>query len=237
MSSRDGCLYRAKSTVVTAPRSGPRDRILPGAKFHLSICWGLASARWDLSEGWPGLDQGSWMTALRCRPARAADRTLGSAISNLYSQCVEGEGDTGTDARRAVAAKLEELIEFLSQSALDELRGAMNTILQTDETKVAQAAPELHSRLELIKELAEFLDKVDPHSIPEREFQELFRKRPTELVEDALVKGKLRERRIMIEAKDAEISRKLLRWTWVAAIAGVLASLGAVAAVIISALK
>lgn len=119
---------------------------------------------------------------------------LGYAAARLYSQYVEEDGDTGgTAARRALVAKLEELIEFLGQATLDELRRAMNATVQTDTTRAQLASPQLLKRLKDIRELADILDNIDPHSIAERESKELFKKHPAELVEDALVKGKLRE--------------------------------------------
>jgi hypothetical protein len=169
-------------------------------------------------------------------PADLATRrtALGCAIPSLYSRCMGGEGDTGsTAARREVVEKLEKIIGSLCQSVLDELQGAMNATLQTG----THVAPQLHDRLKSISEIAKILDDIDPHSINKEKIEELKKQGPTELVEDALAQGKLRERRILIEAKVAEINRKLLRWTWVAAIASVFASLGAVAAVLVAVLK
>ena len=133
-----------------------------------------------------------------------------------------------------MVAKLEELIEFMCQSVLDELRGAMNATLQTDAEKAKQVPPQLRDQLKSIGEIAKILDDIDPHSINKAEFERLKKKRPTELVEDALAIGKLRERRVIIEAKEAEINRKLARWTWIAALAGIAAGLGAVVAALVA---
>jgi hypothetical protein len=156
---------------------------------------------------------------------------------------VEKHSDTnGQAARRDLVAWLEQAIGFLSQSALEKLNSATNPMQQTDATKIKRQLDEpMRSELELIGKLAKIMDDIDPHSIKEQDLETLFKKGPSELVKDALVEGKLRERRIIIEAKEAEIaaeeaetSRRLVRWTVWAALGGVAAGIGAVAAAVIA---
>jgi hypothetical protein len=74
------------------------------------------------------------------------------------------------------------------------------------------------SALAKLRELIELREKIDPHVLTSEELTALRRKPPMEIVEEALKIGRLRERRILVEAKDAETNNWLARLTAAASI-------------------
>ena len=79
------------------------------------------------------------------------------------------------------------------------------------------------SALAKLRELIEFRDKIDPHVLTSDDLSALRRKRPMEIVEEALRIGRLRERRILVEATDAETNHRLARLTAAASIIALVA--------------
>ncbi len=65
------------------------------------------------------------------------------------------------------------------------------------------------SEFKLIAQLKSAVDKIDPHIIDEVELDRMMRKSPTALAREALLKGELRERRMIIQAKEARTNRWL----------------------------
>jgi hypothetical protein len=79
------------------------------------------------------------------------------------------------------------------------------------------------SALAELRKLTELRDKIDPHVLTSDELSALRRKRPMEIVEEPLTIGHLRERRILVEAKDAETNHLLVRLTAAASIIALVA--------------
>jgi hypothetical protein len=76
-----------------------------------------------------------------------------------------------------------------------------------------------------LTKLKKIVDALDPHTLTEQEFKKLWRQRPKTIIKDAVVSGRFRERRILLQAKEAETNRKLARTAFVAALVAVLAAL------------
>jgi len=123
-----------------------------------------------------------------------------------------------------LAASLEQAIIFLSESKdLELLQTQLDTaVREGNPTKATESAQDLAGRLNVIVSLKGTLDKIDPHTIDPKQFQDLKNKKLTELVEDALVEGKYRERRMILQAREAETNQNLAWAAWAAAIAALI---------------
>jgi hypothetical protein len=117
-----------------------------------------------------------------------------------------------------VVRSLEQSIALLSQSegvrfAWEQLDAA---IKGGDAEAVSEAAEDMVERLNVVSRLTKTVDTIDPHVLELGQFQTLWKKRPKALVQDALVAGKLRERRMLLQAKEAETNRLLAYVAFVA---------------------
>ena len=63
--------------------------------------------------------------------------------------------------------------------------------------------------LEPLAKLQKIVDDLDPHTLSKDEFKKWWSKRPKAISQDAVVSGRLRERRILLQAKEAETNRRL----------------------------
>jgi hypothetical protein len=127
---------------------------------------------------------------------------------------MEGKGPATPGAGLPeLVATLEESIVFLSQDeALQSARERLATAINARDSKdVAEAAQAVLEKLEVITQLTKTLQTLDPHVLEEGQFAKLWEKRPKDLVEEAVVEGKFRERRIILQAKEAETNRLLVR--------------------------
>jgi hypothetical protein len=126
------------------------------------------------------------------------------------------------DRRTELAKLLEQSVEHLSEDLLNEakpLEEAINTGKVADISQAAQNFLKL-PQLECIKALTEIEGKIDPHAIEPKQFRELWRKKPEQLIEEGLAEGKYRERRIILDARNLQTNQRL---GWVAIIAAVVA--------------
>jgi hypothetical protein len=124
------------------------------------------------------------------------------------------------DHRTELVDLLEQSIMCLSENAnlykaMQSLKGAL---AMQNAASIIQAADSLLPQLELIGKLTDAVDKIDPHKMEPAQFKKLRRMRPTKLIEGALAEGKLRERRIILQAKEAATNRLLAYAAFLAAI-------------------
>jgi hypothetical protein len=124
--------------------------------------------------------------------------------------------------RRKLGDTLEEYVAWLCESeeirsATAELKAAMDS---RDRTKAASAAEKVRQCAKEIEELTKLIDQVDPHVLDQAQVKSLRKLGPTKLVADALHEGKLRERRMLLQAMEADTNRRL---AWVAFIAAMVA--------------
>jgi hypothetical protein len=71
--------------------------------------------------------------------------------------------------------------------------------------------------LDQLAKLQKIVDDLDPHTISEVKFKKWWSKSTKEIIQDAAVSGRFRERRIILQAKEAETNRKLARIAFIAA--------------------
>src|SRR6266568_1675256 len=148
--------------------------------------------------------------------------------SRLHNETMEGKAHADVQpGRPELVASLAQSIEFLSQDEhLQSRRQQLDAAIKShNPEEVSRIAGELRKQLELISQLTGTLEKIHPHTISRQQFEDLKDKSPTELTEDALILGKMRERRMILQAKDAETNRRLAWAAWAAAIAATLAAL------------
>lgn len=122
--------------------------------------------------------------------------------------------------RRDLSDTLDKYLSWLcdsteTKSATEELKVAMAS---GDRTKAALAADKLRQPAKEIAELAKRIDQIDPHVLDPAEAKDLRKLGPIRLVEDALHHGKLRERRMLLQAMEAETNRWLAKVAVVAAV-------------------
>jgi hypothetical protein len=98
-----------------------------------------------------------------------------------------------------------------------------DTIRQRDGPSVIAAATTYIRELAVLRELIDIREKIDPHVLTIDEIAALRSKAPAEIVEEALRIGRLRERRILIEAKEAETNQRLVRLTATASVVALIA--------------
>jgi hypothetical protein len=78
---------------------------------------------------------------------------------------------------------------------------------------------QLEQQLDPLAKLQKFVDDLDPHTLSPEKFKELWSKRPNEIIQGAVEAGRLRERRILLQAKEAETNRRLAYAAFFAALA------------------
>jgi hypothetical protein len=122
-----------------------------------------------------------------------------------------------------VVAKLERLIAYLAQGpALRMARERLEAAIETsDPAEISEAAQALREELDVIAWLTKAVETIDPHVLDPAEFKKVWRKWPRVLVKEALVEGKLRERRIILQAKEARTNQLLALAAFAAALAAV----------------
>jgi hypothetical protein len=76
---------------------------------------------------------------------------------------------------------------------------------------------ELEERLAPLLKLQKIVDDLDPHRLSEDEFKELWPKKPKEIIRGAVETGRLRERRILLQAKEATTNTLLAKSAFLAA--------------------
>jgi hypothetical protein len=115
--------------------------------------------------------------------------------------------------RRALANELRDAAgEMLHSQEIKALRDGLAAAIRDGKGEsVAAQAKQLRTGLKSAMELLDHADKLEPHSLEEAELRALFEKKPSELAMEALVKGKLRERRMVLQAKEAETNRRAVR--------------------------
>jgi hypothetical protein len=115
--------------------------------------------------------------------------------------------------RRALAKELRDAAgEMLHSQQIKALRDGLAAAIRDGKGEsVAGQAEELRTGLKSAMELLDHADKLEPHSLEEAELRALFKKKPSEIAMEALVEGKLRERRMVLQAKEAETNRRAVR--------------------------
>lgn len=117
-------------------------------------------------------------------------------------------------------APLRELVAILDRtsiwiSASEPTRMAATELEEAlageDAARTEVAALALSARLELMRKLTDLRDKIDPHVLYPEELKRLRAMDPGDLVDDALLQGRLRERRILVEAMEAATNRLAAR--------------------------
>jgi quercetin dioxygenase-like cupin family protein len=172
--------------------------------------WHGASADDELVHLAVSLGHAAWST-----DSVSADEYAGNIAgtdASPVSHCAEATEEYQS-ALRDLAKTIGQSVTLLSDSrsvrtASADLRKAVD---DGDPVKASDAATDLLARLELIRKLTRAADDIDPHVLAPSELERLWKMEPTELIDDALREGKLRERRIMVEAKEAETNRRLAR--------------------------
>ena len=122
--------------------------------------------------------------------------------------------------RRELAETLDAYVEWLCES--DEIRSATTelkeAIANRDRTKAASSAEALRQRANKIEQLLKLVDQVDPHVLDQAQVKTLYEQGPIKLVKDALHQGKFRERRMLLEAIEAQTNQYLAWAAFLAAI-------------------
>jgi hypothetical protein len=88
--------------------------------------------------------------------------------------------------------------------------------------KTVDLTTRLQRRLAPVAKLQKIVDDLDPHRLSEDEFDELWPQRPKEIIRGAVVSGRLRERRILLQAKEARTNTWLARSAVFAALVALL---------------
>jgi hypothetical protein len=123
------------------------------------------------------------------------------------------ERDNSEQARlREYPTQLRAVADEILRRSLDMEKWRkehLNSPEGVNETAVAESVNDLLGRIKLAINLLDAADKLDHHSLPESEVNRLFAMRPRELAKEALRKGEFRERRLVLQAREAETNQRL----------------------------
>ena len=130
------------------------------------------------------------------------------------------KSSSGAD-RRELADTLEEYVAWLCES--DEIRSATAELkaamANRDRMKAASAFGNLRQCWQEIEQLIKLIDQVDPHVLHRAQVRTLRKLGPIKLVEEALDQGKFRERRMLLQAMEAQTNQRLAWAAFLAAMA------------------
>ena len=133
--------------------------------------------------------------------------------------------------RASAAKELRETVEALRRAIAllnrsDTVQGLtkeLNDAVSAGDAETTETAARLlRTRLDLVTQLTKIAEDLDPHALDPSELDRLWRLPPTELVDEALFLGNFRERRMVLQAKEAETNRLLARAAIGASIVAVL---------------
>jgi hypothetical protein len=103
------------------------------------------------------------------------------------------------------------------RTATRQLRDRVTSGEKIDKETLDTLVNGLEQQLAPLIKLQKIVDDLDPHTLSEKEFKELWPKSPKRIIQDALEARRLRERRILLQAKEAETNRWLARIAFIAA--------------------
>jgi hypothetical protein len=138
---------------------------------------------------------------------------------------VTNRGFRGAADSRGLLHDLERIVDALrNHPALrDESKELLQKVATANTSNALNETVDLTNRLEQrlapLVQLQKIVDDLDPHRLSKDEFKELWPKSPKEIISGAVESGRLRERRILLQAKDATTNRFLARMAFFAAMA------------------
>jgi excinuclease UvrABC nuclease subunit len=139
-------------------------------------------------------------------------RTSEVSLMNSEHEVNTEEIGSAVDAlRRAIALLSGESVRSATMQLQSAVKGG-------DLEQTAHDAKRLRDELELVADVVETADKMDPHTVDKTAFKKLWRLRPKKLVANALEEGKMRERRMILQAKEAQTNQLLAAAAFLAAI-------------------
>lgn len=95
------------------------------------------------------------------------------------------------------------------QSACERFNQA---VARSDGADSVGALPEFEEAMKPLTTLVKTTNAIDPHILTEKDLRGLGRSTTDELVRTALRKGSLRERRLLIQAAEANTNRTIAQW-------------------------
>jgi nitrogen-specific signal transduction histidine kinase len=118
------------------------------------------------------------------------------------------------DPRRELVESLEQTILLLSSSSHVKLACERfnEAVSQSDGAVASGATRQFKEDIEPLTTLVKTADVLDPHILTAEELEGLGHSPTDELVRAALTKGALRERRILLQAAEANTNRRIARW-------------------------
>jgi quercetin dioxygenase-like cupin family protein len=138
--------------------------------------------------------------------------------STIMDPCPPCPAPSGLHVLRRHAELLDQAISWTAadRSYDDAARALASAMTSGDLEAVRQAKVEYERLLRELESGITLRDDLDPHALEPDDLAELRTKGSIDLAEEALLQGRMRERRILIEARQAETNRRL---AWIAVLA------------------
>jgi hypothetical protein len=131
--------------------------------------------------------------------------------TRIEEASVTNQVDAPRDARLELIEKLDEIVARLSSSP--EVKSACERLNEAVKGADAHgAANDFKKAFEPLTTVVKIADQIDPHVLTPEELAGLGDSSTDQLVRKALTKGALRERRMLLQAAEANTNRRIARW-------------------------